>query len=178
MNIDLITMIGNVARSLFSVQHLVSGLAYVLGFLLIFTALQKYKSIAGKRANASSQEKIFVPTAYLFGGAALIFLPSVIDVASNTAFGIGNILQYSKFNPFDIVSSMKLIVRTAGLIWFVRGCILLIHASEPGVQEGPKGLTFLVAGILAMNFDNTVYYFTYVFNQLLTLTMTTPTNSG
>lgn len=178
MNTDLITMIGNLARSLSSVQHLVSGMAYVIGFLLIFTALQKYKSIADKRANSSSHEKMFVPTAYLFGGSALIFLPSIIDVASNSAFGVGNILQYSKFNPFDIVSSMKWIVRTAGLIWFIRGCILLVHASEPGVQEGPKGLTFLVAGILAMNFDNTVYYFTWIMNQILSYTLKTPANPG
>lgn len=178
MNTDLITMIGNLARSLISVQHLVSGLAYVIGFLLIFTALQKYKSIADKRANSSSHEKMFVPTAYLVGGSALIFLPSIAGVMANSVFGVGNILQYTKFNPYDIVSSMKLIVRTAGLIWFIRGCVLLIHASEPGVQEGPKGLTFLLAGILAMNFDNTVSYFTWIMNQILTYTMKSPANPG
>lgn len=178
MNTDLITMIGNLARSLLSVQHLVSGLAYVIGFLLIFTAIQKYKSIAGSRAGSSSHEKMFVPTAYLFGGAALIFLPSILSVMSNSVFGVGNILQYTKFDPYNIVSSMKLIVRTAGLIWFIRGCILLIHASEPGVQDGPKGLTFLIAGILAMNFDNTIYYFTWIMNQILTYTMKSPPNPG
>ena len=45
--------------------------------------------------------------------------------------------------------------------------VLLAHGSEPGVQEGSKGLTFMVAGIFALNFDNTVavidYALTYFF---------------
>ena len=51
---------------------------------------------------------------------------------------------------------MQIIIRTAGLLWFVRGCVLVAQASEPGAQHGPKGMVFICAGILSMNFDNTI----------------------
>ena len=51
---------------------------------------------------------------------------------------------------------MGLIIRTAGIIWFIRGSVLVAQASEPGGQHGMKGLVFIIAGILAMNFDNTI----------------------
>lgn len=171
---DLITMIGNVGRSFFSVQHVVSGLAYVLGIFFIWKAIEKFKDASKK----SSHDKLFTPTAYLLGGGALLYLPSISGVLANSVFGAGNILQYTNFNPYNIVSSMNFIIRTAGLIWFIRGCTLLVHASEPGVQHGPKGMTFLLAGIFAMNFDNSIYYLNWVMNQILSYTLTAPANSG
>lgn len=166
---DWITMIGNLSRSLFPVQHLLSGLAYLIGILFFITAISKLHKIGDHRANSSSHERMFVPLAYILGGSAMIFLPSAVSTLSNTAFGVGNILQYADYNPDNLMSSMGLIIRTAGLIWFIRGAILLVHASEPGVQEGTKGLAFLCAGILAMNFDNTVAALGWIMEQLAAL---------
>lgn len=174
---DLVTMLGNISQSLFPVQHFISGFAYLLGILFFITAIMKLKKIGGA-GGQRSQEKIFVPLAYFLGGAALLFLPSVVTTMSNTAFGVGNILQYTKYNPYDIYSSMSLLIRTAGLIWFVRGCVLLVNASEPGVQHGPKGLAFLCAGVLAMNFENTAGFLNYVINRLETLTITIKNSQG
>ncbi|WP_133139734.1 type IV secretion protein IcmC [Legionella genomosp. 1] len=169
---DLIQMIGNLSRSLFPVQSLISGLAYILGILFFMTAIAKLRKIGDYRANSSSQEKMFGPIAYIVGGAALLFLPSAVASLSNTAFGVGNILQYANYNPTNIYSSMDLVIRTAGLIWFVRGAVLLTHASEPGVQDGPKGLAFLAGGVFAMNFDNTIAFMGWIVNQLTSLALT------
>jgi len=179
MNItDIITMIGNLSRSLFSVQHLISGLAYLIGILFFMHAIVRLRKIADARASGGSHEKMFVPLAYLFGGAGLLFLPSAVTALSNTVFGVGNILQYTSYNPYDIMSSMSLIVRTAGMLWFVRGCVLLVHASQPGVQHGPKGLAFLCAGIIAMNFTTTISALNAIFGQLITWTMSFKAGSG
>lgn len=166
MNSNLIEMLGNVSRSLVPVQHLLAGLAYFIGILFFIAAIQKFRKIGEK-----SEHNMFLPTAYLLGGAALLFLPSAYTSIGNTIFGVGNILQYSSYNPYDIYGSMIVLIRTAGLIWFIRGSVLLTHASEHGVQEGPKGLLFLLAGIFAMNFETTVSFLNYIMSQISLYTM-------
>ena len=175
---DLVTMIGNLSRSLYPVQKFISGGAYILGILFFITALSKLKKICDKRAQSSSSEKMFTPMMFLLMGAFLLYLPSVFHVMANTAFGVGNVISYTNYNPANIYSSMGLLIRTAGIIWFVRGCVLVAHASEPGTQEGPKGLVFIFAGILAMNFDNSIAVVNYIVNSLVSWTMTFKASQG
>ena len=175
-SVDIVAILGNLSRSLFPVQRLITGFAYLLGILFFITAIAKLKKI-GQSAGRSN-ERLFVPIAFLLGGAALLFLPSAVVSLSTTAFGTGNILRYANYNPYDIYSSMGLIIQTAGLIWFVRGCVLLVHASEPGVKHGPKGLAFLCAGVLAMNFESTGAFLNYVMGGLENLTMTIKNSQG
>jgi hypothetical protein len=176
--IDLITILGNLGQSLGAVSHLISGLAYILGIVFLFTAIHKLKMIGDARANSPSQVKMFVPLMYIIGGAAFIFLPSAVNIVTNTAFGAGNVLQYSSYNKVNIVNVITWFIRVAGLIWFIRGAVLLVHASEPGVQEGPKGLTFLIAGILAINFNGTVSAVNYILKQLFNLGSTISSQAG
>lgn len=153
---DLTLMLGNLSQSLLSVQRLITGFAYLLGMVFIFISLQKLKKVANFHPMSPSQEKIFVPMAYMLFGAALLFLPSAIKIMANSAFGVGNVLSYASYKPYNVLDSMGIIIVTMGIVWFIRGCVLLAHASQPGVQEGPKGLMFVCAGVLAINFDNTV----------------------
>ncbi|MDR3441685.1 MAG: type IV secretion protein IcmC [Legionella sp.] len=154
--IDLVSILGNISQSLYPLQRLITGGAYILGILFFMTAINKLMKIADHRAQSSSQEKMFTPMMYLLFGAILIYLPSALNVMANTAFGVGNVLTYTEYSPANIYSTMGLFIRTAGVLWFVRGCVLVAQASEPGAQHGPKGLVFIIAGILSMNFDNTV----------------------
>lgn len=177
MNSNIVEMIENLSRSLFPIQGLVSGLAYLLGIAFFITAIQKFRKIGDQRANSSGAEKMFVPTAYILGGVALLFLPTVYTVVSNTVFGVGNILSYTSYNPYDIYSSMILLIRTAGLIWFVRGSVLLTHASESGKQQGPKGMMFLFAGILSMNIETTVGFMNWVMSEISLSTLSGTSSS-
>lgn len=175
---DLVSIIGNLSQSLYPVQKLISGGAYILGILFFFTALSKLKSIGDKRAQSSSQEKMFAPMMYMLMGAFLLYLPTVIHTLANTAFGVGNVISYSSYNPANIYSAMGLLIKTAGLLWFVRGCVLVAHASEPGTQEGPKGLLFIFAGILAINFDNSIAIVNYIVQSIISWTMTFKSAQG
>ncbi len=166
MNTTFVTMIGNLSQSLQSVQQLIYGCGYLMGILLCIKAIGKLRQIGDARATSGSHERMFVPIAYFLAGSTLIFLPSAISVLSNTAFGANNILKYSEFNQYNIYDAMKVVIQTAGILWFVRGTILLVHSSEPGVKDGPKGLAFLVAGILAMNFEGTTSFLTFAINYL------------
>ena len=75
---------------------------------------------------------------------------------SNTAFGVGNVISYTNYNPADIYISMGLVIRTAGLIWFVRGCSMVATCERTGIKGWQKGLLFIIAGIFAVNFDNSI----------------------
>lgn len=151
-NTDLVTMLGNLSRSLYPIQRLLTGFAYLLGISFFIIAITKLKKIGESR---NSQESSIVPLAYFLGGAALLFIPSVVTSLANTVFGAGNVLGYVSFNPYSVYNSMGLLIQTAGVLWFIRGCILLVGASQPGETHGTKGMVFLCAGILAMNFQNT-----------------------
>ncbi|CAM2742258.1 protein IcmC (DotV)-like protein [Legionella steigerwaltii] len=175
---DLISIIGNLSRSLYPVQHLITGGAYVLGILFFMTAIAKLRKIADHRAQSSSQEKMYTPMMYLLMGAALLYLPSVLDMMANTTFGVGNVLTYTSYNPSNIFSSMGLVVRTAGVLWFVRGSVLVAQSSQPGTQHGPKGLVFIIAGILAMNFDNTIAMLSYMMTTISSWTLTITASQG
>ncbi|ETO93862.1 hypothetical protein [Legionella oakridgensis] len=170
MSVDIVAMIGNLSQSLIPVQALIKGLGYLLGLIFMMTAVGKLKKIGDARSSGGSHEKMFIPIAYFMGGTMLIFLPSAITAFSTTAFGVANTdWGYSNYNPYNIYSAMRVVIRTAGLIWFVRGCVLLVHASEPGVQHGPKGLAFLCAGVLAINFEGTVAVVNVIIEKLILL---------
>lgn len=168
---DLVAMLGNLSQSLFPVQNLIRGFAYVAGIVFFSLALFKFHKIAQSRGQGSGEKKM-APIVYLLIGSALIFLPSAMSIVANTAFGYENITAYTNYNRFDIYSTMGLLIRTAGLIWFVRGTILITQATHPGAKkEGAKGLVFIFAGILSMNFDNTISIVNTIINYLLSATM-------
>lgn len=162
-SIDLTTILSNLAQSLLSVQQFVEGLGFVLGILFVITGLVKLTKTHFSQAGAGG------PAAYILGGIVLIYLPSSVYVVSNTFFGSSNILQYTNYGGFSIYDSMGILIKTAGLVWFVRGAVLLMHASEPGKQEGLKGLLFVLAGVLAMNFTVTVSAINAIFSYFIKL---------
>lgn len=180
MNIDWITMLGNFSRVLGPIQDLVQILAFLIGLLFCFYAVQKFYRIADYRPNSSSQEKAFVAIFYFLGGSALIYLSSALGMASATLFGAvpNNILQYTRYNPYDIYNSMGALIQTAGLIWAVRGLILMVHASEPGSQEGVKGVVFFIGGIIAMNFQETIDSMNWLLSKLIAWTLHVKSSQG
>ena len=170
----MISMLGNLSRSLMPLYKLISGFGYVLGLLFVISGLLKFKKIAEAKQGSSSEEKPMVALTFFIGGVLLIFLPTILPILSNTVFGNENILQYIPYNPNNIYSSMGVLLKTAGLLWFVRGCSLVVHSSQPGAKEGKKGLFFLFAGILAMNFSSTYGILSYIMNQLISMTKLKP----
>jgi hypothetical protein len=148
--IDLIQMLGNLSRSLEQVDYLVTGMSYLLGIVFMISGIMMFRKIAN--AGGRSQDHHFKALAIIAAGTVLLYLPSSIGVLSNTVFGNENILSYSSFQKWDIYDSMGMLLKTVGLIWFIRGCLLMIHASQPGEPHGLRGLLFVITGILAMNF--------------------------
>lgn len=152
---DIVTMLQNLVKSTGNLQHITTGFSYLLGILFIYTALSKWKKVSGSTPSSPSQVKMAVPLAYFLAGGAMLFLPTMVQVASNTFFGAGTVLSYASFNQVDIQSMIYSLIKLAGVIWFVRGCVLIAHGSNPGFKHGFKGWVFLFSGIFAMNFQQT-----------------------
>lgn len=158
---DITSILVSIGSSIGPVEKLITGFSYLLGFMLIWAAIKKMKAIADARARYGGQGKVFIPLAYLGGGFMLFFLPTMVDVATNTFFGADSPLAYSSWikelqeKYGDSTYVMVQLVKLAGVFWFIRGTILLVHASEPGIQHGPKGMAFLIGGIFAMNVKTT-----------------------
>lgn len=165
-SIDITQMIGNISLSFLPLQKLVTSFGYILGIILFVSGLYRLTKI-----HKRSQERLAVPITLMLGGAALLYLPTSIEVLSNTFFGMTNPLGYASYDPYDINSAMRVMIQTAGLIWFVRGSVLLIHASDPHEKHGMKGFMFLIAGIIAINFDYTRAAVETALNYLMSLTV-------
>ena len=149
--IDLTAILSNLAQSLLSVERLVKGLGFMVGIWLVIIGLFKLTKI-----DKHSHEGYSVPLACIGGGMVLLYLPESVITLSNGVFGGSNILSYANTSVFSVYDSMGVLLKTAGLIWFVRGTVLLVHAADPGRQKGLKGLLFVVSGVLSMNFSYTI----------------------
>lgn len=164
------------SKSLPAVQHLLGGLSYLLGIAFCLVALVRFREHV---ESGSDQKKHHVaPYAYLLSGAMLLYLPSTMDALSTTLFGSStSVLQYAGYQPYDVYSSMTILIETTGLIWFIRGWVLISHASHPEQGQtgskgvGPKGLIFVIAGLFAINFHTTVNMVDTVMNYLISFTV-------
>ena len=163
-------MLGNLGQSLVPIERLVTGVSYLAGLVLVYSGVFRFKKIGA--AGGQSQEHYFSALSLVVAGAVLLFLPTSIRILSYTTFGSENILSYSNYNKWNIFQSMGILVQTAGLIWFVRGCIMVVHASEPGKQNGLRGFFFIVTGILAMNFVFTMSMINSILNVLISWSIT------
>ena len=162
MNNDLVSMLANLSHSLASIQLFITAFGYILGLVFSIVAIMKFK----QNIESHSQEGMYSAGMYLVAGIGLIFLPSMVTILSSTAFGTYSILQYTSYNPYDIYASMGILLRTAGLIWFVRGCALLVHSGGQGSELAPKGLAFIAGGILAINFQYSLAAINYMMSTL------------
>ena len=171
------SMLSNIGDSIDPVMKLVTAAAYLIGFWLIWMSISKLSKMADHRARSSSQGKLFIPAAFFMGGAVLLFLPSYVEVAQNTFFGANAPMAYTNWlsslidkysSPMYVITKL---VQLAGVIWFIRGVALLVYASEPGAKVGSKGLIFVIAGIFAMNLNNTINLISYILNAIAVMTV-------
>lgn len=84
-NLTVGTMASNITNSFTSLAKLVTGGSYVVGLAFAVTAIMKFK----QHKDNPTQIPIGTPVALVFIAAALLFLPSILNVAGATMFGSG-----------------------------------------------------------------------------------------
>lgn len=159
--ISLNQILENLSKTVDPLQQLVTGLSYLVGIIFVWHGLKKLKEIADARAQSGGGKSTFVPLAYFLGGMTLFFLPTMYEVARNTFWGAESPIAYTawvqqfaaKYGASN--ASVLHLIQFVGIVWFIRGTVLLVQSSEPGNQHGTKGLLFLIAGIFGMNIQYT-----------------------
>lgn len=79
-------MASNISGSFTSLASLITGGCYLAGLAFAVTAIMKFKQHKDNPTNIT----IGTPVSLVFIAAALLFMPSILDVAGNTMFGAGD----------------------------------------------------------------------------------------
>lgn len=164
---DITTMLASLASSLEPIYRLVGGLAYLLGLLFFYKAIAMLKTYGNMRTYKQSSGNIRESLVYFLVGAIFVFLPSVLQTMSITFFGYDSPLAYSDwFN--DVIAkygssskTMMQLTQLAGLVWFIRGWILIV-SYRPGRKQGKRGVIYVIAGIMCLNVATTAEVFSNV----------------
>jgi uncharacterized membrane protein HdeD (DUF308 family) len=154
---DFIEMLINVSMSLSKVERMLFYLVYVMGLFILMDGVLSLSAFgAGRHGGSEGQMPSIVK---ILVGTAFIFLPSTIDVLSVSFFGTDAVLGYKPIKPIDEYTAIKALMQVAGIVWFIRGTLMSIRASEPGPSGFKSPLlpfAYMFAGIASINFDFTV----------------------
>lgn len=166
--VDLTQMIRNLARSLQDVIKMTTAIVYLMGVGLMLAGIFDLKTMGrGQQSNPDEKIKGLLK---LFVGAMFVYLPTTLSSFSETFFGQGSLVSYDNYAPVNIYSSMKVILKLAGIIWFARGSMMLYNIDEPSHREKSfMSLTYIFAGILAINLDAATAVMNYIINQIVHL---------
>jgi hypothetical protein len=139
------------------VERMLFYLVYVMGLFILMDGILGLSSFgAGRHGGSEGQMPSIVKIVI---GTAFIYLPTTIDVLSVSFFGTDALLGYKPIKPIDEYTAVKAIMQVAGVVWFTRGALMSIHASEPG-PSGYKSpflpFAYIFAGIASINLDFTV----------------------
>ena len=157
--IDLVDVVANLARISPQIFKLITAGAYLIGIGLFANAVYNMKQYGEMHTMTSQETDLRYIMLKIAGAAALIYLPSTLEVALQTVYGQPNILAYGAGNAdryTSLTKSIIIIVKIVGLISFIRGLVILASLSKNG-QPGTfsKGLTHIIAGVLAINIYQT-----------------------
>ena len=150
------TILVNLAQQVPDLMRLVTAIAYVLGMTFIIRGVIKLKHLGESRTMMSHEHSISGPLVYLFIGAALLYLPTSVQVGMSTFWTnpnpYGYLQQQDQWN--DFLNVCFVIIQLIGTIAFIRGLVILSQlgggsSASPGTLS--KGMTHIIGGILCIN---------------------------
>ena len=161
---DPAAFIANLAGAVPAFEGLLRAVVYVLGVALVIRSLHLAVRRTEFGAQATSSARIVVT---FVTGALLLAFPSTVSMLGLTLFGTagtpgpeaifaygGGMLDTLSTGPSrQATGAFMLIIQLVGFIAIARGLLFLNMAASPGGPQGfGPGLTFLIAGALAVNF--------------------------
>jgi intracellular multiplication protein IcmC len=162
---DIASMLQNVATNVPSVMALVTASAYVMGMFFIYKGILGLKDFGESRTMMSSQHSLKGPLILMAVGAALLYLPTSVQVGMNTFWSDPNPYGYVQATDDQwstLYQDCFLIIQLIGTVAFIRGLVLMTHLGGQQGQPGTfgKAMSHLIAGAVLINlydFINAVY---------------------
>ena len=158
---DFNTIITNIGNSIAPLWRLVTGAAYLFGFAFIFRGIFMLKTYGEARTMMSGQGNFKGALVCLFVSVALIFSQTMYQSLLLTTFNVSSTspMEYPTSTTMDQQAYFSLLyfIQFIGLVSFIRGWVMLSHASNPGQQNSfGKALTHIAGGLLAINIQGTI----------------------
>jgi intracellular multiplication protein IcmC len=157
--VNIATMIENLAETIPQLMQLVTAFAYVLGFYMVIHGILLLKKHGESRTMMSQEHGLMGPLVFLFVGAGLIYLPTSINVGFATFWTHPTPYGYEtgSEDPWaELLNACIMIIQLVGTIAFIRGLILLTHMGERGGQQGTfgKAMAHIIGGILTIDIND------------------------
>lgn len=150
------SMLINLDRSLPAVMSMIVAICVVVGLALMFSAIYKLKVYGELRTMTASNTNLKEPLTMLLAASFFLFLPTALHDTLFTLYATPNFtpLSYitSEVPQFQLgLKAILDVVRIIGLVSFIRGWLYLVQATQQGRGGFGKGMTHIIAGILALN---------------------------
>ncbi|MEC8460899.1 MAG: hypothetical protein VXY77_01690 [Pseudomonadota bacterium] len=170
------TVMTNINDQIDYVKLFIIGISYLLGAGFCISAVMKLKKYGTRTAFMAVETSMLGPLLQFFIGVSLFYLLDLFKVINTTLYGESNsmfataesVFNYDGTNQnsdYEIyITPIFSIVQIIGLISFLRGWSQLVRATAAGQSQPgsiPKGITHIVAGVLAVNIYQliNVFYF-------------------
>jgi intracellular multiplication protein IcmC len=158
--VDIPNILLHLKDSATPIIKLTTAVSYVIGFWLAVSAIKDLKVIGESHGAPPGGGGLGGPLARFAIGVALVYLPSTIGATMVTLWGSDSIKAYTadRAGFTQVKEAAVLLVRAIGYISFIRGFVILSHATEQGAQQGTlgKGIMHIVGGVLAINIVATI----------------------
>ena len=166
--VDWTQMLRNLSSSLVEVEKMVFYVFALVGISLIISGVLGLLHFGTMMQPDSGERKEAILK--ILAGALLFGLAKfTIPVLLTTFFGRVDLSDFSNVSMSpDLLLAIKRVTQLAGVIWIGLGIQKLIQEDKSEQSKSFKGVTYLVAGVMALNFEYAARVLDYLFH-LLTL---------
>lgn len=161
---NLLQIIENIVALLGPLQSLVSGVCFLIGFVMTIMAL---KQAQRRQEMGPGQGGWNAPIATFLTAAMFLSLPAFLNMMNLSLFGVTAVSASSIFTHAEstignigsetargLITGLVLIIQFMGVIAVCRGIFLMNQSAQGG--QGPQtfgpGITFILCGVTATNF--------------------------
>ncbi len=166
--VDWIQMLKNLSYSLLNVEIMTFYLFAFIGICLIISGIFGLVQFGNKMNEEPGKKKEAILK--IVGGAMLFSLiNSTIPALVSTFFGSVNIRDFYSLHfdmSADVYLAVKRVCQLAGVIWIGLGILTLIKEDEGQQSKSFKGVCYIVAGVMAMNYEYAAKVLSYLFSLL------------
>jgi uncharacterized membrane protein HdeD (DUF308 family) len=149
------TMLASLQNAIPNLTRLVTAIAYVMGIFMVIKGIMELKHAGEMRTQMSHEHHLTKPLLMITMGTLLIYLPSSVQMGMSTFWSEPNPYGYVDVQADQWQQAINVcfaVIQFIGVIAFIRGLVLLSHASGGHHQNAfSKGLTHLIGGIFCIN---------------------------
>ena len=162
INVDVTTMINNLAANVPNLMRLTTAIAYVMGMFFILMAIMGLKHFGESRTQMATEHSLKGPGIYFFVGLALLYLPNSVWVGLDSFWQTPTPYAYvtAATDQWSVLlNNSYSIIQLIGTIAFIRGLLILnSFAGHGGGQQNAlgKALAHLAGGIFCINIQQTI----------------------